>query len=99
MARVPSSTPNRVQVIRFQEPATQSSPPFGDVRVSAAPSGLMKVAVTLLLASMVTEQEAVPVQSPLHPAKVEPVAAVAVRVTTVPLVKAAEQVEPQSMPA
>jgi len=33
---------------------------------------------------MVTEQDAVPVQAPLQPVKDEPVAAAAVRVTTVP---------------
>jgi hypothetical protein len=35
------------------------------------------------------------VQAPLQPAKVEPLASVAVRVTTVPLATVAEQVDPQ----
>ena len=41
----------------------------------------------------------VPVQPPpLQPLNVEPVAGVAVKVTAVPLAKAAEQVAPQEMP-
>ena len=47
----------------------------------------MKVGVTFLAALIVTEHAAVPVQSPLQPAKDEPlpaVLAVAVSVTTVP---------------
>ena len=45
------------------------------------------------MAFMVTEPLAHPV--PDQPAKVDPAAGVAVKVTTVPLVKAAEQVLPQ----
>ncbi len=48
-------------------------------------------------AFMVTEPVLQPV--PLQPAKVEPEAAVAVRVTAVPLLKLTEQVLPQLMPA
>ena len=48
------------------------------------------------MALMVTEL-AQPV--PLQPAKIEPAAAVAVRATTVPLLKVPEQVLPQLMPA
>ena len=48
---------------------------------------------------MVTLQAPVPVQLPLQPEKVEPAAGAAVKVTAVPLVKEAEQVAPQSMPA
>ncbi len=46
-----------------------------------------------------TLHAAVPVQAPDHPAKVEPVDGVAVRLTVVPLSKLAEQVEPQLIPA
>lgn len=46
---------------------------------------------------MVTAPLAQP--EPLQPAKVEPVAAAAVRVTKVPLLYIAEQVLPQLMPA
>jgi hypothetical protein len=58
----------------------------------------VKVAVTVLSASMVTVQVPVPLQAPLQPAKVEPVAGVGVKVTTAPLVKSAEHVGPQSIP-
>src|SRR5207247_2109293 len=59
----------------------------------------LKVAVTVVAAFRVTEQVAVPEQPPpLQPAKVEPVAGVAVRVTGVPLSKGAEQVAPHSTP-
>ena len=50
-----------------------------------------------MAAFMVTEPVVQPV--PLQPEKVEPEAAVAVRVTTVPLLKIPEQVVPQLMPA
>jgi hypothetical protein len=46
----------------------------------------VKVALTERVAVIETVQVPVPEQSPLHPAKVEPDAAVAVRVTVVPLV-------------
>src|ERR671937_186694 len=59
----------------------------------------VKVAVTAWSWSMVTVQVPLPVQSPLQPVKVEPASAVAVSVTVVPVVKEAEQVAPQSMPA
>lgn len=68
------------------------------VTVSAKVTAL-NVAVTALAALMVTEQVPVPVQAPLHPAKVDPADAAAVRVTTVPLVKLALQVLGQVMPA
>ena len=57
---------------------------------------LVKVAVQVLLASMVTAPLAQPV--PLQPVKVEPAEAVAIKVTRVPLLKVAEQVLPQLMP-
>ena len=60
---------------------------------------LLNVAVTALAAFMVTLQAPVPLQAPLQPAKTEPEAGVAVRFTTVPLVKLAEQVAPQEIPA
>ena len=60
----------------------------------------MKVAVTVVAAETVTVQVPVPAQPPpLQPLKVEPAAGAAVRVTAVPLVKLAEQVAPQVMPA
>ena len=48
------------------------------------PTGVVvNVAVTLRAAVMLTVQVPVPVQAPLHPVKVDPVAAAAVRVTLV----------------
>jgi hypothetical protein len=47
---------------------------------------------------IVTVQAPVPEQAPLQPVKLEPVAAVAVRVTEVPEVTDALQVEPQFTP-
>ena len=60
---------------------------------------VLKVAVTDCAALMVTLQMPVPVQAPLQPAKLAPAAAVAVNVTTVPLLKFALQPPGQLMPA
>jgi hypothetical protein len=58
------------------------------------------VAVTDVAALIVRLHVPVPVQPPpLQPVNVEPAAGVAVKVTAVPLAKAAEQVAPQEMPA
>ena len=48
---------------------------------------------------MTVHVNAVPEQAPLHPEKVEGAAGLAVNVTVVLTGKAAEQLEPQSMPA
>jgi hypothetical protein len=59
-----------------------------------------KVAVTVASAPADKRHVPVPVQPlPVQPANVEPLAAVAVKVTGVPLVKLAEQVLPQLIPA
>jgi hypothetical protein len=58
-----------------------------------------KVAVTATLALIVTTQLAVPVQAPLQPLNVEPLAAVGVSVTLVPLAYGSPQSAPQLMPA
>jgi hypothetical protein len=62
---------------------------------------VLNVAVTDSAAFIVTEHVPVPVQpaAPLHPANVDPVAAAAVSTTTWPLVKLAEHVVPQLIPA
>lgn len=61
---------------------------------------VLKVAVTDLAALMVRVQLPVPVQPPpLQPAKLEPLSAVAVRVTVAFWVKLAVQVDPQLIPA
>jgi len=66
----------------------------------SAKDDCMKVAVTEVAALIVTVQVPVPVHpAPLQPVNVEPAAAAAVNVTTVPLVNDAEQVVPQEMPA
>jgi hypothetical protein len=67
------------------------------VVVNVYPEVTLKVAVQLVLADIVTEPLVQPV--PDQPAKVEPEAAVAVKVTAVPLLKEYEQVLPQLMPA
>ena len=54
--------------------------------------------MTEVAALIVTVHVPVPVQPPLQPVKVEPVAGVAVNVTAVPLVKACEHVAPHEMP-
>ena len=60
----------------------------------------VNVAVAFLAASIVSWQVvAAPVQSPLQPAKVEPVAGAAVSVTVAPSAKSCAQVAPQSTPA
>ncbi len=69
------------------------------VRVTAGLLLELNVAVTALAADMVTLHVPVPVQAPLHPAKVDPAAAVSVSVTTVPLLKFALQVLGQLIPA
>src|SRR5205807_9667721 len=60
---------------------------------------MAKVAMTARAALIVTLQVPVPVQLPLQPVKVAPAAGAAVRVTTVPVVRAVEQVAPQEIPA
>ncbi len=55
----------------------------------------VKVADTFCAEFMVTVHVCVTDEQPLHPANVDPVAGVAVSVTTVPLVKVAEQLMPQ----
>ena len=59
----------------------------------------MKSALTDRAWLIVTEHAPVPLQSPPHPANVEPEAGVGVRVTWVPSAKLAEQVAPQLIPA
>jgi len=59
-----------------------------------------KVAVTDSAALIVTSQLPTPEQpAPDQPANDEPGAGVAVKVTSIPLAKSCEQVEPQSIPA
>jgi L-cysteine desulfidase len=62
------------------------------------PAAEVNVAVTVLLAFIVTLQVVVPVHPPDHPAKVALVAAAAVSVTTDPVGYVDVQVDPQLMP-
>jgi hypothetical protein len=59
----------------------------------------VKVAVTAFAAVSDRVHVDVPLQAPLQPEKLEPVAATAVSVTDAPFVKSAWQVAPQAMPA
>ena len=61
-----------------------------DKLTTGVPPSAVKLAVTDWLAVMDTMQVAGPEQAPLQPAKLEPLAGVAVRVTEVPLAKLAE---------
>ncbi len=69
------------------------------VSLTESVNSCVNVADTLSAALMVTMQLPVPLQAPLQPVKVPPLAGVAVRVTCDPPVKLALQVEPQLIPA
>ena len=58
----------------------------------------MNVAVTDRFVSITTEQEPVPLQSPLHPAKIAPTAGAGVKATVDPGAKPALQVPGQDIP-
>jgi hypothetical protein len=74
--------------------------PLPDLFTVRAKDWTTKPAVTVVAAFMVTTHVPVPVHPPpVQPVKVDPAAGVAVSVTGVPLVYAAEQIEPQLMPA
>jgi len=68
------------------------------VTVTAKVFAAVNVAVTAAAAVTVTTQAPVPVHAPLHPAKVDPVAATCVNVTIVPLAKLAAHAVPQLIP-
>jgi len=74
--------------------------PLPDLFTVRAKDWTTKPAVTVVAAFMVTTHVPVPVHPPpVQPVKVDPAAGVAVSVTGVPLKYAAEQIEPQFMPA
>jgi dUTPase len=72
--------------------------PLPAIVTDSAKLTMLKVAVTDCAALIVTVQLPVPVQAPLHPAKLEPAAGVSVRVTLAPLTKVALQVLGQLIP-
>src|SRR5437762_13524278 len=87
------------QLIPAGELVTVPLPVPAVVTVSAK-LGRLKVAVTVVAAESVTVQAPVPEHPPpVQPVKVEPATVVAVNVTAVPVVKLAEQVAPQVIPA
>jgi len=71
----------------------------GESVTKGLPPTRLNVAVTDLAAFMVTEQAPVPLQAPLQPPKLEPATGVAVSMTVVPLLKFAEHVPGQLIPA
>jgi hypothetical protein len=73
-------------------------PALVTVSVYIVPLVVLNVAETDRAWLMVRTQGFVPVQAPPQPAKLEPAATSATRVTTDPLAKLALQVEPQSTP-
>jgi len=81
-------------LVTVPEPLTMT------VRANCDGAGLddANAAETLFAASMVTVQDAVPVQAPDQPLKTKPMAEVAVSVTCVPLANDAEHDAPQLMP-
>src|SRR3989442_1378136 len=102
----------RVTAVPLMKVAEQDAPqsmPEGVLITDPAPApagGMVnrkvgvKVAVTVVAEETAPPQAPVRVQPPpLQPMKAEPAAGFAVRVTTVPLTKLAEQLAPQAMPA
>jgi hypothetical protein len=84
--RVPPPAFLTVKLWLLEHWPTVTSPKLSEFGVTSRIGGAsLKVAVTDLLAFIMMVQLPVPLQAPLQPAKVEPEAAVAVRVTEVPL--------------
>jgi hypothetical protein len=98
-----------VPLLKVPEHVVPQSTPAGELVTLPLPAPALasvsanvcrlNVAVTDFAAVIETTHEPVPVHAPLQPVNVDPEAAVAVSVTDVPLLKLAEQVEPQLMPA
>jgi len=96
--KVPSSAPSALKT-ELPCPTLSRSVPR-NARLSVGADVGAKVAVTVVAAESVTTHVPVPLQPPpVQPLKVEPMAGMAVSITTVPLAKLAEQVAPQVMPA
>jgi hypothetical protein len=72
-------------------------PILGTVRVDM-PTGVLNVAVTDRFTSITTEHAPVPLQSPLHPAKIEPAGGTADKATVLPDEKLALHVPGQDIP-
>jgi 3D (Asp-Asp-Asp) domain-containing protein len=88
-----------VQVVPQSMPAgTEPTVPEPFLATVSAKLCSVKVAVTFLAASIVTLQDPAPVQAPLQPVNVDPVAGVAVSKTAVGESKLCTQVDPQLIP-
>ena len=78
-------------------PGATVQPPPPAVSAGGCDGARLKVAVTV--AFSVSEQVPLPLQSPLHPAKIDPGSGAAVRFTLLPWGNCPLQVAPQSIPA
>jgi hypothetical protein len=94
--QVPDGAPEVIVQLMPPVPVTVPLPVPAPVTVTLV---RLKVALTDCAEVIDTEHAPVPLQAPPQPANADPAGALGVRVTLVPLMKLAEQVAPQLMPA